>query len=124
MSFIAKIHATLSIFFYVYTWHDDELYILHPVIGRHPHLDCKIVMGGCECNMLEQTSLSAVNDGRRVMLFAQVLTSDRTEVWDVFIYILQFFYFGRTEDPPDLIFTCDHGCHRFGAIGMSLVIIL
>ena len=46
----------LFIFFYLHSLHDDELYILHSVIGRHLHLDCRIVMGGCKFNMLEQAS--------------------------------------------------------------------
>ena len=92
------------ILLHVYSRYDEELYILHPIInGRHLHLDCRRVMGDREFNMLEQAGLSAVNDGRHPMLFSQVLTSDRTEVWDLFINVLQlFFWRNRRSARPGL----------------------
>ena len=74
--------------------------------------------------MLEQAGLSAVNDGRHPELFSQVLTSVRTQVWDLFIHVLHYLFLGVTENPPDLVFTCDHGRHRSAAFATAFAIIL
>ena len=110
----------------VFSLYDEQLYILHPIAdGVYRHLDCRRVLADDrDFNMLEQARLSAVNDGRHPGLFSQVLTSDRTQVWDLFIHVLHYLFLGAKENLPDLVFFCDHGRHRSAAFATAFAIIL
>ena len=104
----------------VFSLYDEQLYILDPIAdGVYRHLDCRRVMA--DDHLLEQARLSAVNDGRHPGLFSQVLTSDRTQVWDLFIHVLHYLFWGAKED---LVFFCDHGRHRSAAFATAFAIIL
>ena len=108
---------------YVFSRHDDEMYILHS--GALSHLDCRTVLADDRnFNMLAQARLSAVNDGRHPKLFSQVLTSDRTKVWELFIHVLHYLVLSKEANLPDLVFFCDHGRHRSAAVATAFAIIL
>ena len=110
----------------VFSLYDEQLYILHPIAdGVYRHLDCRRVLADDrDFNMLEQARLSAVNDGRHPGLFSQVLTSDRTKVWELFIHVLHHLVLSKEANLPDLVFFCDHGRHRSAAVATAFAIIL